>query len=184
MDTRADLPAPAPAPVSGAPADEPQERLAGLAGVVAAAMALGVTELVSGFSDQDQSLVVSVGNGVVDRSPEPITRFGIDTFGTGDKPALVLGIDAVITLVTERRKRAIELPATVVAVEPTLVGAVVGAVKLPGGTLATRGESPVPLPLVTRRKQRARHHHYHRRSHRQDRHRTYHRWRLSGVGDS
>jgi hypothetical protein len=93
---------------------------------------------------------------------------------------LVLGIDALIALAPRRRERPLDTPATVVVYEP----AVVGAVKLPGGTLATRGESPVPLPLVTRRKQRGRHHHYHRRSHRQDRHRTYHRRRLSGVGDS
>jgi hypothetical protein len=93
--------------------------------------------------------------------------------------ALVLGINALITVVAKRRER-VEQPTPIVVVTP----AVVGAAQLPGGTLATRGESPVSLPLVTRRKQRGRHHHYHRRSHRQDRHRTYHRRRFSGVGDS
>jgi hypothetical protein len=72
--------------------DGVDRRLAGVAGMVAAAVALGVTELISGFSDAHQSLVVSVGNGVIDLSPSFLTRFGIDTFGTGDKPALVVGI--------------------------------------------------------------------------------------------
>jgi DMSO/TMAO reductase YedYZ molybdopterin-dependent catalytic subunit len=72
--------------------DGVDRRLAGVAGMVAAAVALGVTELISGFRDAHQSLVVIVGNGVIDLSPSFLTRFGIDTFGTGDKPALVVGI--------------------------------------------------------------------------------------------
>ena len=59
---------------------------------MSAAVALGVGELVPGFSDTHQSLVVSVGNQVIEVSPEPVTRFGIDTFGRNDKPALLWGI--------------------------------------------------------------------------------------------
>jgi DMSO/TMAO reductase YedYZ molybdopterin-dependent catalytic subunit len=58
---------------------------------VAAAVALGVGELVSGLGEPGQSLVLSVGNEVIDVAPGDFARFGIDTFGTADKPALVIG---------------------------------------------------------------------------------------------
>jgi len=92
---------------------------------------------------------------------------------------LVLSVDAALTLATRPSQR-------VEFVQPfALVPAVnVGAVNLPSGTLAARGESPASQPLGTQRKQSGRQHHHHRRSNGQDRHRTHYRRSLSGVGDS
>ena len=67
-------------------------RLAQLAGLVSAGVALGVGELVSGLGHQGQSLVGSVGGEVIDLSPGPLVRTGIDEFGTGDKTVLLTTI--------------------------------------------------------------------------------------------
>src|SRR5690242_1117623 len=67
-------------------------RLAQLAGLVAAGVALGVGELVSGLGHQGQSLVGSVGGEVIDLSPGPLVRTGIDSLGTADKPVLLTTI--------------------------------------------------------------------------------------------
>ena len=110
---------------------------------------------------------------------------------------LVVGVNALLTTLAHRHpshrqgrlepSQPVTMPSVTVEPDPIVVTtacALVGVASLPRGTLADRGESPSLNPLVTRRKQRGRHHHYHRRSHRQDRHRTYHRRRLSGVGDT
>jgi DMSO/TMAO reductase YedYZ molybdopterin-dependent catalytic subunit len=69
-----------------------------IAGVVAAAVALGVGELVSAFGEHGQSLVGGVGNEVVDRAAGGAVRWAIDVFGTADKAVLVVAI-VVISLV-------------------------------------------------------------------------------------
>ncbi len=70
---------------------------AGIAGAVAAAMALAVGELVSTFGQHGQSLVGGVGNEIVDRAAGGTVRFAIQTFGTADKTVLVVTI-VVISL--------------------------------------------------------------------------------------
>jgi DMSO/TMAO reductase YedYZ molybdopterin-dependent catalytic subunit len=77
----------------------PSARSAQLAGFLAAAVALGVGELVASLSDEWQSLVVSVANGVVDLSPGDATRTAIGAVGTADKPLLVTTIVAVCLVV-------------------------------------------------------------------------------------
>ncbi len=62
-----------------------------LSGVLAAAVALGVAELVAAVLGTT-SLVVAVGDYVVDHSPGDLTKAVIDALGTKDKPALLLGI--------------------------------------------------------------------------------------------
>ncbi|WP_421120357.1 molybdopterin-dependent oxidoreductase [Aquihabitans daechungensis] len=64
----------------------------GLAGLLAAALALAVGELVAGLSSQLTSPVISVGNRVVDAVPRQVKDFAIETFGTNDKKALLIGI--------------------------------------------------------------------------------------------
>ena len=73
-------------------------RLAGPAvvGVLTAAIALGVGELVAAFTGPDTSPVLAVGGVMVDASPEWLKSFAIRTLGTLDKPALVIGIVAVL----------------------------------------------------------------------------------------
>ena len=58
---------------------------AALAGVLAAALALGLTQFVAGAVHRVPSLVGAVGGTVVDWLPGPVVRFGIKTFGTDDK---------------------------------------------------------------------------------------------------
>src|SRR5690606_14223357 len=64
---------------------------ASLCGLLAAAVALGLDQLISSLGDGWQSLVVSVANEVKDSAPEGVTRWGIETFGTADKPLLIAG---------------------------------------------------------------------------------------------
>ena len=62
-----------------------------LAGLLAAAVALGAGELAAGLLDAT-SLVVAVADRVVDSAPAALLHFGIETFGRNDKPALLTGI--------------------------------------------------------------------------------------------
>jgi DMSO/TMAO reductase YedYZ molybdopterin-dependent catalytic subunit len=62
------------------------------AGVVAAALALGVGELVAGLVPGAGSPVVSVGNAVIDAVPAPVKDLAISIFGLADKIALIVGI--------------------------------------------------------------------------------------------
>src|SRR5436190_3720543 len=65
---------------------------AAASGVLAAALGLAVTELVTAPGDNTPSVVSSVAARLIDNAPGSLVRFGIDRFGTNDKPALVLGI--------------------------------------------------------------------------------------------
>ena len=71
---------------------QPRRRKAALAGAVAALFALGVSELLAGLVSSVPSLIVSIGTGVVDLAPPAVKDFAIETFGTADKPALIIGI--------------------------------------------------------------------------------------------
>ena len=74
-----------PAPPAG-----PSRALGVVAGLLAAATALGFAELVGGLLDE-VSPVVAVGGWVIDHVPPFVKTFAIRTFGTNDKPALVIG---------------------------------------------------------------------------------------------
>jgi DMSO/TMAO reductase YedYZ molybdopterin-dependent catalytic subunit len=60
--------------------------------VLAAAVALGVAELVAGLTGPLGSPVVAVGGVAIDRTPVPVKDFAIAHFGTNDKAVLVTGI--------------------------------------------------------------------------------------------
>ncbi|GAA4478391.1 molybdopterin-dependent oxidoreductase [Rhodococcus olei] len=70
-----------------------------VAGIVAAAVALGVGELASVLVGPDSSPFLAVGSVTVDRSPAWAREFAITTFGTHDKPALFVGMSAVIVAI-------------------------------------------------------------------------------------
>lgn len=72
-------------------------RRASLAGLLATAVALGVAELVAGALGT-RSLVVAIGDAVIDATPGWLERFAIATFGTADKPVLLAGILVVSAL--------------------------------------------------------------------------------------
>src|SRR5919198_2422237 len=63
-----------------------------LAGAVAAAVALGSTELVAGLLRGTPSLVQSVAAVVIDSAPIGLVRAAIAALGTRDKPVLVAGV--------------------------------------------------------------------------------------------
>lgn len=87
-------------PDSPAPAgtDQGRRALAALAGLLAAAVAIGVAELVAGFVGPAASPVIAVGDAVIARTPQPVTAFAIATFGRHDKTALVVGTLVVVAL--------------------------------------------------------------------------------------
>ncbi|TDC29077.1 molybdopterin-binding oxidoreductase, partial [Micromonospora sp. 15K316] len=64
---------------------------AALAGITAAAVAIGVAEVVAVLTGPRSAPLVAVGSVVVDTVPEPVKQFAIDLFGTYDKIALLIG---------------------------------------------------------------------------------------------
>ncbi|WP_079176027.1 molybdopterin-dependent oxidoreductase [Actinacidiphila rubida] len=72
--------------------------LGGLAGLLAAAAALGSAELVSAAVRPQASPVVAVGGAVIDRTPGSVKDYAVRHFGTNDKLFLQLGIVAVLAL--------------------------------------------------------------------------------------
>jgi DMSO/TMAO reductase YedYZ molybdopterin-dependent catalytic subunit len=62
-----------------------------LAGCAAAAVALGVSELVAIATGPRTSPLVAVGAVVVDAAPRPVVEFAIRVFGTADRVALQVG---------------------------------------------------------------------------------------------
>ncbi len=70
-----------------------------VAGVVAAAVALGVAELVAVGTGAQSAPLVAVGGVVVDSVPGQVKNFAVATFGTHDKQALLIGTTVVLVLV-------------------------------------------------------------------------------------
>ncbi|WP_232534011.1 molybdopterin-dependent oxidoreductase [Plantactinospora sp. KBS50] len=64
---------------------------AALAGLVAAAVTIGVAELVAVATGPRSAPLIAVGGAVVDAVPAPVKQFAIDVFGVHDKLALLVG---------------------------------------------------------------------------------------------
>ena len=62
----------------------------GVAGLLAALLAVGVSELYAGIFGGLPSLLVSMSGRIVDLSPRAMEEFAISVFGTSDKLALVI----------------------------------------------------------------------------------------------
>jgi len=91
--------APAGAPAPAGPNLRWQRRLlAAPAGLLAAAVGLGMGQLVSGFIRPAAGPVVAVGDAVITMTPEPVKSFAIRTFGQNDKNALVVGTLILLAL--------------------------------------------------------------------------------------
>ena len=78
---------------------EVKRSVAAASGVVATVVALGAGELVGGLLQSGSSLVLAVGARVVDGAPPFVKDFAISTLGTGDKPALIVGVVLVTLLI-------------------------------------------------------------------------------------
>jgi hypothetical protein len=72
--------------------------LGAVAGVVAAVVALGVAELIAGARQEWRSPVIDVGDRVIDNVPPFVKNVAIETFGTTAKPALLIGIGAMLMI--------------------------------------------------------------------------------------
>jgi len=72
---------------------------AALAGIAAAAIALGVAELIAVWTGPESAPLVAVGGVIVDSVPEPLKDFAITLFGVYDKIALLVGTAAVLAVV-------------------------------------------------------------------------------------
>jgi DMSO/TMAO reductase YedYZ molybdopterin-dependent catalytic subunit len=66
-----------------------------IAGVVAAGVALGVSELVCGIAGSGPTLITAVGTQFIDRFAASLKDLAVSLFGTNDKVALVTGIVVV-----------------------------------------------------------------------------------------
>ncbi|MFQ5557634.1 MAG: molybdopterin-dependent oxidoreductase [Acidimicrobiales bacterium] len=81
------------------PSPHPAPRWAGfIAGGIGAALALSFGELVDGISERTPSLVVAVGEVIVDYTPGDAVATSIDKLGTNQKPLLLTGITVVTLL--------------------------------------------------------------------------------------
>jgi DMSO/TMAO reductase YedYZ molybdopterin-dependent catalytic subunit len=69
-----------------------------VAGLLAAAVAIGVGQLIAGIVAPDGSPVVAVGEASIDLTPPPVKNFAISAFGSNDKLVLVTGILAVLAV--------------------------------------------------------------------------------------
>jgi DMSO/TMAO reductase YedYZ molybdopterin-dependent catalytic subunit len=67
-------------------------------GLITAAVAMGIAQLVAGITGPQGSPVVAVGGAAIDATPAPLKNFAISAFGANDKTVLVLGILAVLAL--------------------------------------------------------------------------------------
>ena len=75
------------------------ERRGALAGLLAGGAALAVGELVAGIGGSRRAPVIAVGDLVIDNVPRPVKDLAIETFGTNDKVALLVGIYALIAVI-------------------------------------------------------------------------------------
>ena len=67
-----------------------------MAGVAAAAVALGLTQLLAVFFGPEADARTAVGSSVIDLTPGPVKEWAIQTFGTADKLFLSIAVVAVI----------------------------------------------------------------------------------------
>ena len=70
-----------------------------LAGMAGAAVALAFGELMDGLFDSIPSLVVAVGEALVDYSPDWAVKLSIELFGEKDKAVLAIGIVGVALVI-------------------------------------------------------------------------------------
>ncbi|HEX6521780.1 MAG TPA: molybdopterin-dependent oxidoreductase [Streptosporangiaceae bacterium] len=68
------------------------------AGILTAAAAVGVAQVVAGLTVPASSPVLAVGQAAIDHTPQPVKDFAISTFGADDKNVLLGGILVMLAL--------------------------------------------------------------------------------------
>ena len=119
----------------------------GLAGLLAGAAAVAVSEAFAALLTGVTSPLLSVANRAVDAAPRPVKEWAIETFGTADKPVLIGGVIAAVAglaivagVVGVRRRR--------LAVTSFLLLSAVATVAALTDRAATAGPLPRLLPVV------------------------------------
>jgi len=69
-----------------------------LCGLLAAALAMGVAQLIAGLSVPASSPVIDVGSVAINHTPLPVKVWATSTFGTNDKTVLLAGVFVVVFL--------------------------------------------------------------------------------------
>src|SRR5689334_1035911 len=87
----------APAP-DGGHSRAPHPLAGAVAGVLAAAVAIGAAQLAAGLTSPQGSPVLAVGQSAIDLTPAPVKNFAISTFGSHDKAVLLGGIVVLLAL--------------------------------------------------------------------------------------
>lgn len=130
--------------MSPGPAPRAERRRAAGAGVLAAALTLGVAQLVAGFVGPGAAPLAAIGEAFVDVTPPWLKDWAIATFGTADKTALLVGA-AVVVAALGAVAGLIALRSWPAAVAVVGLLGVVGAVA--AGTRADAGPL-APLPSL------------------------------------
>ena len=82
---------------------QPSSLAGAAAGILSAAVAMGIGELAGGLARAAElSPVVAVGQAAIDLTPQPVKDFAISTFGANDKNALLASI---LVVLGERSRR-------------------------------------------------------------------------------
>src|SRR6516225_12057786 len=76
----------------------PSRAMGALCGLLAAAVAIGVAQLLAGLSIPQASPVLAVGQAAIDLTPLPVKDWATSTFGTNDKNVLLIGVFVVLFL--------------------------------------------------------------------------------------
>jgi DMSO/TMAO reductase YedYZ molybdopterin-dependent catalytic subunit len=74
----------------------PSRWLAAVCGLLAAAVAMGIAQLLAGISVPQASPVDAVGSVAINHTPLPLKVWATSTFGTNDKTVLLLGVFVVV----------------------------------------------------------------------------------------
>jgi len=69
-----------------------------LCGLLAAALAMGIAQLIAGLSVPAASPVIDVGSVAINHTPLPVKVWATSTFGTNDKTVLLTGVFVVVFL--------------------------------------------------------------------------------------
>ncbi|MEV0245270.1 molybdopterin-dependent oxidoreductase [Nocardia sp. NPDC050712] len=133
-------------------------RIRVVAGVLAAALALGIAELVAAFTGAGTAPIIALGSTVIDHTPDGLREWAIQTFGTNDKAVLYLCMAVVAVVVAglagavERTERAAG-SALLAAFGVLAVIVAVGRQGLPGlwPTVIGVGAGIYALRVLTRR---------------------------------
>ena len=73
-------------------------RWGALCGLLAAGLAMGIAQLIAGFTVPAASPVIDVGSVAINHTPLPVKVWATSTFGTNDKTVLLAGVFVVVFL--------------------------------------------------------------------------------------